>query len=237
LKSLVIIPARGGSKGVPGKNIKLLNGKPLIQYTIDAAKKVFPSEKICVSTDDLKIVVVAESLGLTVPFIRPEELATDTAGTYEVLLHAIEFYESQGYNPDVLVLLQATSPFRTDKHIKEALELFDDKCDMVVSVKETKANPYFILREENEEGWLVNSKKGTFKRRQDCPEVYELNGAIYVIRVSELKLKSTSEFLKVRKYVMDEVSSLDIDTHIDWKFAEFIVKKTHTYVSFNSNVP
>lgn len=222
MKLLVVIPARGGSKGVPGKNIKILNEKPLIQYTIDAARDVVSPDAICVSTDDLKIKSVVESLGLNVPFLRPSILATDTAGTYEVLLHAVEYYESQEYYADVLVLLQPTSPFRTSKHIAEALELFDEHCEMVVSVKETKANPYYILREENAEGWLENSKKGDYTRRQDCPKVYELNGAIYLINVAALKQRNISAFTKVRKYVMDNISSHDIDDRMDWKFAEII---------------
>lgn len=222
MKLLVVIPARGGSKGVPGKNIKILNEKPLIQYTIDAARDVVLPDAICVSTDDLKIKAVVESLGLNVPFLRPSILATDSAGTYEVLLHAVDYYESQGYYADVLVLLQATSPFRTSKHIAEALELFDEHCEMVVSVKETKANPYYILREENAEGWLENSKKGDYTRRQDCPKVFELNGAIYIINVAALKQKKISEFVKVRKYLMDDISSHDIDDMMDWKFAEFL---------------
>jgi N-acylneuraminate cytidylyltransferase len=225
MKPLVVIPARGGSKGVPKKNIKLLNKKPLIQYTIDAARGVFESKNICVSTDDFEIKDVVESLGLNVPFIRPEHLSTDTAGTYEVLLHALDFFEKeQQYFPDTLILLQATSPFRTDKHIKEALSLFDaTTCEMLVSVKETKANPYYLLKEENKEGWLENSKKASFTRRQDCPKVYELNGAIYIINIRALKeKKSLSDFTQVKKYVMDEFSSHDIDDIMDWKIAEIL---------------
>jgi len=225
LRPLVIIPARGGSKGVPGKNIKLLNGKPLIQYTIEAATTVFPMDTICVSTDDIEIKQVAERCGLQVPFMRPKELSTDKTGTYEVLLHALLHYENQGYYPDVLVLLQATSPFRTSDQIVEALELYDSSCDMVVSVKETKSNPYYVLREENEQGWLVNSKEGNFITRQDCPKVYELNGAIYVISVEALKQKSMTEFKLNKKYVMDDLSSHDIDDMIDWKIAELLVSK------------
>ena len=226
MKPLVVIPARGGSKGVPRKNIKLLNGKPLIQYTIEAAKGVFPDEHICVSTDDEEIKSVVEELGLTVPFIRPEHLATDTAGTYEVLLHVIEYYENEGYFPDTLIVLQATSPFRTFQHLQEALGLYDATCEMVVSVKETKSNPYYVLREENEDGWLVKSKSGNFTRRQDCPKVYELNGAIYIMNVEALKSKPIQDFVKVRKYFMDERSSVDIDTTIDWKLAEILLKET-----------
>lgn len=224
MKPLVVIPARGGSKGVPRKNIKLLDGKPLIQYTIEAARGIFTDSKICVSTDDEEIVSVVEELGLTVPFIRPKNLASDTAGTYEVLLHAVEFYENKGYYPDTLILLQATSPFRTAQHLKEALVLYDATCEMVVSVKETKSNPYYVLREENEQGWLVKSKDGNYIRRQDCPRVYELNGAIYIMNVEALKSKPIQDFVKVRKYEMDEMSSHDIDNSIDWVVAETLIK-------------
>jgi N-acylneuraminate cytidylyltransferase len=221
LKPLVVIPARGGSKGVPKKNIKLLGGKPLIQYTIDAAREVFDDSCICVSTDNVEIKEVVESLGLKIPFLRPTELATDTSGTYEVLLHALEFYEKIDYQPDALIVLQPTSPFRTGAHIKEALAEFDDSCEMLTSVKETKSNPYYVLREENEFGWLVKSKKGNFTRRQDCPKVYELNGAIYIIHVDALKSKAIQDFTKVRKYEMDEISSQDIDDLMDFAIAEY----------------
>ena len=230
MKPLVVIPARGGSKGVPRKNIELLNGIPLIQYTIEAARGVFPDEHICVSTDDIEIKSVVEELGLAVPFIRPEHLASDTAGTYEVLIHAVEFYESNNYFPDTLILLQATSPFRTAQHLQEALALYDTTCEMTVSVKETKSNPYYILREENEEGWLIKSKEGKFIRRQDSPKVYELNGAIYIINIDSLKSKPMHEFTKVKKYEMDEISSHDIDDSIDWIVAELLIKMNKKFV-------
>src|SRR5574344_397852 len=121
---LTIIPARGGSKGIPHKNIKPLNGKPLIYYTIDCARAICNDEDICVSTDDAEIISVVEQYGLKVPFVRPAELASDTAGTYEVLLHALDFYEKQGRHYDVVLLLQNTSPFRSSLHVKEALELY-----------------------------------------------------------------------------------------------------------------
>ncbi len=226
MKPLVIIPARGGSKGVPRKNIKLLNGIPLICYTINAATKVFDNKHICISTDDTEIRNVVESLGLEVPFIRPAELSSDTAGTFEVLIHALEFYEKRGYSADTLILLQATSPFRTEKHLIEALDDFDHRCEMLVSVCETKSNPYYVLKEENTDGWLVSSKVGDFSRRQDCPKVYELNGAIYIINVNALKnINSLSEFKRVKKYVMDEFASHDIDTMFDWEIAKALVNK------------
>lgn len=223
MKPLIVIPARGGSKGVPRKNIKVLGDKPLIQYTIDAAKGVFDDEFICVSTDDFEIKSVVEQFGLKVPFLRPNELASDTAGTYEVLLHAISYYESKGYFPDTLILLQPTSPFRTSAHIKEALKLYHESIDMVVSVKETKANPYYILFEEDRNGYLKKTKEANFTRRQDCPKVWEYNGAIYIINVKALKEKTISQFTKVCKFEMDETSSHDIDTLLDWKIAEIII--------------
>ncbi|TVL99729.1 MAG: acylneuraminate cytidylyltransferase family protein [Candidatus Brocadia sp. WS118] len=225
MKPLVVIPARGGSKGIPRKNIKKLGEKPLIQYTIEAARQVFDDELICVSTDDPEIKEVVETLGLVVPFLRPAELATDDAGTYEVLLHAVDFYEKEKNNyPDTLILLQVTSPFRTKRHIKEALDLFDKDCEMVVSVKETKSNPYYVLREEDEDGWLVKSKEGNFTRRQDCPKVWEVNGAIYIINIATLKKTPPHQMAKVRKYVMDERSSHDIDSQFDWALAKVLLE-------------
>lgn len=225
MKPLVVIPARGGSKGVPRKNIKNLLGKPLIHYTIEAAQKLFDNSIICVSSDDQEIIEISEKTGIKVPFVRPDSLAGDSSGTYEVLLHAITFYERQGYLADTLILLQPTSPFRNEKHIKEAMNLYCDEIDMVVSVKETKSNPYYILYEENENGFLTQSKKAAFTRRQDCPQVWEFNGAIYVINIKSLKKGEISSFNKVIKYEMDELSSHDIDTLFDWKIAEIISKK------------
>lgn len=223
MKDLVLIPARGGSKGIPGKNIKTLNGRPLIYYTLDAAGAVASPENICVSTDSDEIIRVVREYGLDVPFKRPDHLATDTAGSYEVILHAIDFYEQSGKHYDRVVLLQPTSPFRTGTHIWEAISLYQTGLDMVVSVKIAHANPYFTLFEENNEGFLDQSKTGTFARRQDCPTVYEYNGAIYVMNVQSLKNGSPGNFSKIRKYLMAEEDSLDIDTNNDWIVAEAIL--------------
>ena len=226
MKPLVIIPARGGSKGVPKKNIKLLNGKPLINYTIEAAQSVFDNEIICVTTDSQEIKEIVEnSTTLKIPFLRPDKLATDTAGTYEVLMHAIDFYEQKGYLADTLILLQPTSPFRTGQHIKEAINLYSDDIDMVVSVKETKSNPYYVLFEDNQEGFLSKSKEANFIRRQDCPNVWEFNGAIYIINIKSLRKGTIASFKKSIKYVMDEKESIDIDTMFDWKLCQAILKE------------
>lgn len=219
---MVVIPARGGSKGIPGKNCKILAGKPLIHYSIEAAQKLFSNDQIIVSTDNSEIKSCAEETGIVVPFLRPAELATDIAGSYEVLLHAVAFEEARGNSPEVLILLQPTSPFRNAQHIKEALSSFDFGLDMVVSVKETKSNPYYLLFEENADGFLQHSKSGEFQRRQDCPKVWEYNGAIYIINVQSLLKGKISSFKRRKKFVMDEMSSIDIDTPLDWKLATCI---------------
>lgn len=226
MRYLIVIPARGGSKGIPRKNIKPFAGKPLIYYTIDAARSIVSDEDICVSTDDDEIIQVVDNYGLKVPFKRPAELATDTAGTYEVLLHALDFYEKQGNHYDALILLQNTSPFRTAEHVKEALKLYTPEIDMVVSVKECAANPYYCVFEENDEGYLhVCKGDGNIYRRQDAPKVYEYNGAIYIINTDSLKKQHMHQFSKRIKYVMDDRSSFDLDTMNDWLIAESIKKE------------
>lgn len=224
--TLVIIPARGGSKGIPGKNIKPLNGKPLIEHTIDVARGIVDDSNICVSTDSQEIIRVVENYGLKVPFVRPAELATDTAGTYEVLLHALNFYEKQGKTFDKIILLQNTSPFRTTEHVKEALSLYNPNIDMVVSVCEVSSNPYYNCYEENKNGFLYISKgDGKYVRRQDVPKCWEYNGAIYIINPESLKKMPLSMFTKRVKYVMDKKYSIDLDTMLDWKIAEAIINE------------
>ena len=226
MKSLVIIPARGGSKGIPHKNIKDFNGKPLIHYAIDVARGIVEDLDICVTTDDDEIIEAVEAYGLKVPFKRPDNLATDTCGTYEVLLHAVNYYEKAGRQYDNIILLQCTSPFRNIGHVKDALELYDDNCDMVVSVTEAKANPYYNCFEESDEGFLKVSKGiGGIHRRQDCPKAWEYNGAVYIINPKSLKKESLSKFKKVRKYEMDALHSIDLDTPLDWEIAELIASK------------
>lgn len=224
MKPLVIIPARGGSKGIPHKNIKLLGGKPLICRAIDNARSVAPDTDICVSTDDSEIIQVVEDYGLKVPFIRPTELAADNSGTYEVLLHALGFYERQGRTYDTIILLQPTSPFRRDEDISEALKLYSPDIDMVVSVTEARANPYYNCFETDSDGFLHVSKgDGKYIRRQDAPKAWEYNGAIYIINPQSLKRESLGKFKRRRMYEMDELHSLDLDTPLDWRIAELLI--------------
>lgn len=225
---LWVIPARGGSKGIPGKNIKPLAGKPLIGYSIEVARAFTSDEHICLSTDDPAIARVAEdSFGLKVPFLRPAELATDRSGTYGVLLHALDFYAAQGKNYGTLVLLQPTSPFRTVDDVQHAIDLYSPDIDMVVTVKEAATNPYYNAFEEDENGFLHISKgEGRYTRRQDAPKVWEYNGAVYVINVASLRRMTLGEFPRRRLCEMPASHSVDLDTPIDWLVAEMLINNS-----------
>jgi CMP-N,N'-diacetyllegionaminic acid synthase len=225
MKTLVIIPARGGSKGIPFKNIKPLGGVPLIHHSIKVARTFTDDANICISTDSDKIIECVQLTGLKVPFARPEALATDTAGTYEVLLHALDFYEKNGMQYDSVLLMQPTSPFRKAQHLQEIKALYDSSLDMVVSVGVSPYSPYFNIFEEDQEGFLQKSKSGSFKRRQDAPSSYFYNGSLYMINAMSLRKQPLHEFKKVKKYVMDEVYSQDIDSPLDWALCETILNE------------
>jgi N-acylneuraminate cytidylyltransferase len=219
---LVVIPARGGSKGLPGKNIKDLCGKPLIAYSIDVARAITSDENICVSTDSQMIIDTVENYGLHVPFVRPVELATDTATTNDVLLHAVDFYEKQGRHFNCLLLLQPTSPLRNINDVVEAIKLYSNDTDMVVSV--TKSHAPAVLCKDNEDGFVELVYNKTAGCRQALPVFYEFNGAIYVININALKEKGLGGFTKRVKYVMPKESSIDIDDIYDFMLVESIIK-------------
>ena len=225
MKTLYIIPARGGSKGIPGKNIKPLAGKPLIAYSVEVAQQLAPDCDICVTTDDLEIIATVENMGIKVPFVRPAELATDHSGTYEVLLHALNHYEQQGISYDRIVLLQPTSPFRTVDDVNNCLKLYTPDIDMVVSVKQASANPYYNAFETDENGFLHISKgEGNYTRRQDAPPVLEYNRAVYVINTQSLRKMPLNKFPRRRMCEMSAEHSIDLDTPTDWLIAESILK-------------
>lgn len=220
---LVVIPARGGSKGIPRKNLKLLGEKPLIAYAIEVARELFKDTQICVSTDDEEIADFAKTYGNIVPFMRPAHLSTDEASSQDVILHALDFYSEKTFK--AVVLLQPTSPFRKKEHVEACLDMFDSSIDMVTTVYESKSNPYFNLMEEKN-GFLVKSKESDFTRRQDCPPVYELNGAVYVINVTSIRNKLISRFERVKKVEMSPLESIDLDVPLDWKIAELIMSES-----------
>lgn len=224
-KILAVIPARGGSKGLPGKNSKPLHGKPLICYSIDAARGILPDEHICVSTDDKGIIKVVENYGLHVPFIRPDKLATDQSSVNDVLLHALDFYKQINIDYDVVLLLQPTSPLRTSQDIEEAFRLYDESIDMVVSVNISHAPS--VLCKENESGFVELMLNPTAGRRQNAPVYYEYNGAIYIINPKSLREKGISNFEKKIKYIMPKHRSIDIDDQYDFIYAETILAHEH----------
>lgn len=220
---LYIIPARGGSKGIPRKNIKPLCGRPLIAYSIDAALEAGASPRsIILSTDDAEIAETGRRLGLDVDYMRPAELATDTAGSREVILDAMDWADRRGIAYDCVVLLQPTSPMRTAADIKAALDLYTPDTDMVVSVKEASANPYYNCFETDpESGYLHISKgDGLLTRRQDAPPAWEYNGAVYVINPQSIRNMPLGAFKKRVPSVMPAERSVDLDTPTDWLVAE-----------------
>jgi N-acylneuraminate cytidylyltransferase/CMP-N,N'-diacetyllegionaminic acid synthase len=231
-KILAVIPARGGSKGVPNKNIKELLGKPLIAYTIEQARNSKYIDRTIVSTDSPAIAVIAKSCGAEVPFLRPGELATDQSGTLDVLVHTIDWLEkNESYNFDILVLLHATTPLRDPEDIDHSIELLVEKgAENVFSVTEAHRNPYFNMVEvRNNKVSLV--KEGNYTSRQMAPEVFDMNSSIYVWW-RDVFIKKKSVFLEnSRVYIMPRTRSVDIDDAFDFKIAEMLLTDQ------GSNVP
>ena len=222
MKYLAIIPARGGSKRLPNKNILDLNGKPLIAWSIEAAKKSKRIDDIVVTSDSEKILDIAKKYNVKA-IKRPDYLANDTATTFDAIKHTIENIEE---NYKYIVLLQPTSPLRNAKHIDEAIELLEQKrADAVVSVCEMDHSPLWsntLPENLDMSGFLRNEIKN--KRSQDLPIYYRLNGAIYICKTDRL-LQEKSFFINdnIFAYVMDRKSSVDIDDEIDFKIAEVLL--------------
>lgn len=224
-RPLYIIPARGGSKGIPHKNIKPLAGRPLIAYSIDVARELCPEQnRIILSTDDPEIADTARGLGLTVDYIRPADLATDSSGSREVMLDAMDWADARGIAYDCVVLLQPTSPLRTADDVRAALELYTPQLDMVVSVEPAACNPYYNCFETDADSFLHISKgDGLLTRRQDAPPAWTYNGAVYVINPQSLRAMPMGSFARRVPSPMPAERSLDLDTPRDWAVAEAIM--------------
>lgn len=223
-KILAVIPARGGSKGVPNKNIKELLGKPLIAYTIEQAQASKYIDRTIVSTDSPVIADIAVSYGAEVPFLRPEELATDQSGTIDVLVHAIDWLEkNENYKFDILVLLHATTPLREPEDIDHSIELLvENGAENVFTVTEAHRNPYFNMVEiRNNKVSLV--KKGNYTTRQTAPKVFDMNSSIYVWWKDIFKKKKSVFLENSRIYIMPKTRSVDIDDAFDFKIAEMLL--------------
>lgn len=221
---LAVIPARAGSKRLPGKNRRLLGGKPLVQWTIEAARAVPEIDTVCVSTDDKAITTLASDLGLDVPFIRPAHLSSDTANSVDVVRHALEWYRrNAGEVFDYVILLQPTSPLRTAEHIREAIAaLKRHDAAAIVSVCPMSHSPLWantLPENDSLTGFLPEMVKG--RRSQDLPTYYRLNGAIYIVRTE--RFLTDEAFLlpdACFAYRMPESVSVDIDSEQDLRLAE-----------------
>lgn len=219
---LAIIPARGGSKTVPRKNVKEIAGKPLIAWTIEAAKKSKYIDRLVLSSEDPEIIDVAQSWGCEVPFIRPAELARDDTPGMDPIIHTIQNLE----NYDYMVLLQPTSPLRNVSDIDQCIEMCVLKnSNVCVSVSETEKSPYWMFSLENNFTMTsILSAKDTNLRRQDLPTFVALNGALYVAKCDWLLLNKTFVTNETIAYQMPKERSIDIDTEYDMCIAEAILK-------------
>jgi len=228
-KTLALIPARGGSKRLPGKNILDLAGYPVIAWTIKAALSVMQIDRVVVSTDNDEIMAVSKYYGADLPFIRPKEIANDKATSFSVVLHALDKLKELGDNYEYVILLQPTSPLRTTQHIEESIrKLIKMQCDAVVSIVECDHSPLWsntISHDLDMSNFISEDVKN--KRSQDLDKYYRVNGAIYLCKVERL-LEEKTFFLKdkIYGYIMERESSVDIDTLFDLNLAKLLMKGT-----------
>ena len=229
MKVLAIIPARGGSKGVPRKNIIDIKGKPLINYTIDAglaAKAAGVIDEMVVSTDDEEIAEVSRAAGASVPFMRPDYLSSDTAKSVDAMIHAYEFYKERGEEYDTILLLQPTTPLRTAEDIAEALRIYEESgaTSLISCYKEEYICDLVSYHKDGDKAIALNPKHNGGGRRQELPDLYVRNGAIYITSVAQM-IDNHRVFDDVpAMYVMPKDRSVNIDCMDDvemlrWKLS------------------
>lgn len=222
-KVLAVVPARAGSKGIPGKNLTSVAGKPLIAWTIEAAKQSRFIDRLILSSDDPKIIEVSKKMGCEVPFVRPGELASDEASLVDVVIHAMQAEKSF----DLVLLLQPTSPLRTTGDIDGALErMMSTGASSVVSVTEVSKSPYWMyeLRKDHRLEPFISQGKPA-DRRQLLPKLHVLNGAIYLIRGETLLKERSFVNADTVAWEMDSASSIDIDVELDLKLASYLLSE------------
>lgn len=225
---IAIITARGGSKGIPRKNIKLMNGYPMLYYTINAALNSKLINRVIVSTDDKEIAEVAKKYGAEVPFMRPLELANDTASSLSVLKHTINWLkDNENYTPDIVVFLLATYPLRESKHIDMVIEkLIETNAKSVCTVYETDKHPYWMSELEGDKSFFFKDEKTRISRRQDLPKYYMLGGGIFVYYTYNLMELETTHFSLEdnRVVIIPAKNCVDVDELKDFIIAETLMR-------------
>jgi len=226
-KIFAIIPARGGSKGIAGKNIKALNGKPLICHTIKESLKSSYLNEVFVSTDDSLIARTSENCGAKI-IDRPTELAEDESSTVDAIYHAIDTIKDVS-DKDIIILLQPTSPLRNATDIDTALDIFmKSDCDSEISMCKVEHSPYWYFKYEGDKFKPLFGNKGLQMRRQELPDVYRPNGAIYITTIENLYKNNGFYCKKIVPYIMPPERSIDIDEEIDFKLAELLIQEDTT---------
>jgi CMP-N,N'-diacetyllegionaminic acid synthase len=234
MKILALIPARGGSKRIAGKNIRPLGGRPLILWSINAARGISEICDIMVSTDEPAIAEIARNAGVLVPWLRPAELASDTATSVDVALHALDWYEKEKGIVDGLLLLQPTSPFRSRATIDRGIQLFHKhNCRTVIGVSPAESHPMWCFKIDGEEMKPYIEDGGLNLRSQDLPPAYVVNGAIYLIAPSTLRhTRSFFNDTMVPLIISQLEEGIDIDSELDWKMAEVVLmNESHRTIS------
>lgn len=229
MKYVVLICARGGSKGLPGKNIKPLNGIPLIGWSINIAKQIDRVSRIVVSTDSDEIADTALQYGADVPFIRPEGLAQDDSPEWLVWKHAIDYLESyDGEDIDAIVVLPVTAPLRSVSDINDCIDMFEKfDVDSIITVSEASRSPYFNMVVNGSNGYssLVNRPKSQITRRQDAPEVFDMTTVAYVVDANFVKNHNGIFEGRVKSVIIPRQRAVDIDNLMDFKIAELMLKE------------
>lgn len=226
-----IIAARGGSKGVPRKNVRPLGSKPLIAYAIECGLAAPSLNRVIVSTDDEEIAAVARQYGADVPFMRPAELASDTATHWQVWRHALDMLEAEGAPADVLVEMSVTSPFRTVEDVEACVaEYHRGGWDAVLTVTDAYHNPYYNMVTVDDAGavHLAIEPPSVFTRRQDTPTVYDVTTVVYALRPAFLRRAENFWQGRVGRIQVPREHALDIDTELDFAFAEFWLERLLT---------
>ena len=227
MRVLAIIPARGGSKGIPGKNIKYLGGRPLIAYTIDAARNSNLLTRSILSSDSSEIIEVGKKLQIEVPFIRPSEYAKDDTPSIEVVKHCLDFFANENVYFEAVCILQPTTPFRAKDLVDKAIQRFSSgEYDSLLSVREVphEYNPHWVFEEEKGQLKIATGEKTIISRRQDLPKSYHRDGAIYLTR-TDIILKDQSLYGNKIGYIENQSADyVNLDTLSDWQKAEEILK-------------